>query len=83
MIQAGRELWRYYHEQPQANPDASFYDIRLHFQGMKTTKSGKRQMNADSTDVRYTELIHTLRQRIKTLARKIEPKVYQYGFLKR
>jgi len=82
VMDAGRELWRYYHAQPQANPDASFYDIRLHFQGTKTTKSGKVQMNPDSTDERYTQLIATLRQRLKALARKIEPKVYEYGFLK-
>lgn len=45
VIDAGRELWSYYHLQPDANPNASLYDIRLHFQGYKTTKSGKVQMN--------------------------------------
>lgn len=83
VMDAGRELWRYYHRQPGANHDASFYDIRLYFQGFKTTKSGKQQMNTDSSDETYTCLIATLRHRIKELARKIEPKVYQYGFLKR
>ncbi len=47
LLDAGRELWRYYHAQPIAKerPNASFYDIRLHFQGTKTTKGGKQQMN--------------------------------------
>lgn len=46
-------------------------------------KSGKVQMNTESTDQRYTEFVKTLRERLKTLAAKIEPKVYEYGFLKR
>ncbi|MBO6189256.1 MAG: hypothetical protein J6N92_00360 [Alloprevotella sp.] len=82
VLQAGRDLWQYYHKQKHANPNASFYDIRLHFQGTKTTASGKEQMNPDSTDTEYTRLITALRQQLKVLAQKIEPKVYQYGFLK-
>ena len=82
-MDAGRELWRYYHQQPIAkeNPNASFYDIRLYFQGTKTTKSGKQQMNTESNDPTYTALIADLRQKQKELARQIEPKVYEYGFL--
>lgn len=76
-MDAGRELWHYYHAQPDANPDASLYDIRLYFQG--TNAKGK--MNADSDDERYMELIVALRQQLKRLAKKIEPKVYEYGFL--
>lgn len=85
VMNAGRELWRYYHMQPIAKerPNASFYDIRLYFQGTKTTKSGKQQMNTESTDATYTSLITTLRQKQKELAKKIEPKVYEYGFLKK
>lgn len=82
VMDAGRELWRYYHKQPNANPNASFYDIRLHFQGTKTTKNGKLQMNTESKDKTYTLLISDLRQKLKDLAKKIEPKVYEYGFLK-
>lgn len=83
VFDAGRELWRYYHAQPAANPDAAFYDIRLHFQGSKTTKDGKLQMNSDSSDLRYTALLKALREKQKSLAKKIEPKVYEYGFLKK
>jgi len=83
VMDAGRELWRYYHRQPGANPNASFYDIRLHFQGTKTLPSGKVQMNTESNDPTYTTLITNLRQRLKELAAAIEPKVYEYGFLKK
>ena len=82
VMDAGRELWRYYHQQPGANPNASFYDIRLHFQGTKTMTSGKVQMNPDSQDPHYTQLIQSLRQALKALAKQIEPKIYEYGFLK-
>ena len=84
VMNAGRELWRYYHQQPVAKekPNASFYDIRLYFQGTKTTKSGKLQMNTESNDPTYTALITNLRQKQKELAKQIEPKVYEYGFLK-
>lgn len=83
VMDAGRELWRYYHAQPEANPNASYYDIRMHFQGTKVMKSGKVQMSPDSTDERYTQLVKALRERLKALAETIEPKVYEYGFLKR
>ena len=82
VMDAGRELWRYYHSQPNANPNASFYDIRMHFQGTKTTAKGKVQMNPDSNDATYTVLIKSLRERMAGLAKRIEPKVYEYGFLK-
>lgn len=77
VMNAGRELWRYYHAQPGANPNAAFYDIRLHFQGV----NDKGKMNTGSEDERYNQLMTTLRERMKTLATKIEPKVYEYGFL--
>ena len=83
VLDAGRELWKYYHAQPGANPNASYYDIRLHFQGVKRTASGKEQMNATSSDETYTALLAALRAAHKALAARIAPKVYEYGFLKR
>ena len=77
VMEAGRTLWRYYHAQPNANPNAALYDIRLHFQGCKPNG----HMNPKSDDPRYMELISTLRERLKALARKIEPRVYEHGFL--
>ena len=82
VMDAGRELWRYYHAQPNANPNASFYDIRLHFQGSTTDTKGKVRMNNESSDEKYTALLTDLRTVLKALARRIEPKVYEYGFLK-
>lgn len=83
VLDAGRELWRYYHKQAGANPNASYYDIKMHFQGTKTTKSGKVQMNSTSKDATYNTLIANLRQAMKGLAAHIEPKIYEYGFLKK
>lgn len=83
VLNAGRELWRYYHKQAGANPNASYYDIKMHFQGTKTTKSGKVQMNSTSEDATYNALLADLRQSMKLLAAHIEPKVYEYGFLKK
>ena len=83
VLDAGRELWRYYHAQPKANPNASYYDIRKFFQGMKVTAKGKEQMNPTSNDERYNELLAALKAAMKKLATKIEPKVYEYGFLKK
>ena len=40
-------------------------------------------MNSDSSDERYTALLTNLRTTMKDLARRIEPKVYEYGFLKK
>ena len=83
VLNAGRELWRYYHSKPDSNPDASLYDIKLYFQGTKVTKNGKVQMKTNSDDEKYTELIQNFREKLRILASKIEPKVYEYGFLKR
>lgn len=60
------------------NPNASLYDIREYFQG----RNDKGKMNNKSQDEHYNYLIATLRESLKILAKKIEPKVYEYGFLK-
>jgi len=79
VLDAGRELWRYYHAQPDANPNASYYDIRAYFQGCKPNGA----MSAKSDDATYNALLAALRTAHKALAAQIEPKVYEYGFLKR
>ncbi|MDR1416029.1 MAG: hypothetical protein LBJ57_01260 [Prevotellaceae bacterium] len=78
VFDVGKELWKYYHAQPKYNVNASLYDIREHFQG----RNDKGKMNTKSDDVQYTKLIAALRDKIKILAKQIEPKVYEYGFLK-
>ena len=79
VFNAGRLLWKYYHEQPNCNVNASLYDIREHFQG----RNSARKMNNKSDDAAYNELNGNLREALKALAEKIEPKVYEYGFLKK
>ena len=83
VLDAGRELWRYYHKQPKANPNASYYDIRKFFQGVKVDAKGKEKMNSTSGDGGYNERLAALKQTMKNLATRIEPRVYEYGFLKR
>ncbi len=78
VFKAGLELWRYYHAQPGCNVNASLYDIREYFQG----RNEKGKMNNTSNDEKYMELLSKLRDKLKILAAKIEPKVYEYGFLK-
>lgn len=82
VLDAGRELWHYYHSHSNSNPNASLYEIKLYFQGTKVTKNGKIQMKSNSADEKYMALIHNLRAKLLILASKIEPKVYEYGFLK-
>jgi hypothetical protein len=91
VFKTGGNLWRYYHKQPFSsfegvsekrgsyNVNASLYDIREHFQGRNET--GK--MNNLSDDEKYNELMANLRSTLKILAEKIEPKIYEYGFLKK
>ena len=79
VFDAGRELWRYYHSQPDCNANASLYDIREHFQG----RNAQGKMNSKSNDETYMALIHQLREKLRHLEKKIEPKIYEYGFLKK
>lgn len=83
VLDAGREIWKYYMSKPGVNVNASFLDIRAYFQGFKTTEKGKRMMNSVSSDQRYMELLAVLRQKQKALEAHIEPKIYEHGFLLR
>lgn len=78
VFNAGRELWKYYHQQPDCNVNASLYDIRAFFQG----RNEQGKMNNKSNDETYMDLINELRAKLRKIEKKIEPKVYEYGFLK-
>lgn len=88
VFEAGKSVWIYYHSSVQnnlkwgktANANASLYDIREYFQG-RNPKT--KRMNNRSDDQTYTKLINDLREKLKDLAKKIESKVYEYGFLKK
>ena len=77
VLETGKALWKYYHSQPDSNPDASFYDIREYFQG----RNEQGKMNKTSEDENYNILIYSLRQKMKILQNRIIPKVYEHGFL--
>ncbi|CEN37550.1 hypothetical protein [Capnocytophaga cynodegmi] len=79
VFDAGRQLWKYYHAQSDANVNASLYDIREYFQG----RNEKGRMNSKSDDEKYTFLIGELREKLNILADKIKPKVFEYGFLRK
>jgi hypothetical protein len=55
----------------------SLYDIKAYFQGVD--ESGR--MNNKSRDENYNLLIAKLRESLEILATKIQPKVYEFGFL--
>lgn len=77
VMDAGRELWRYYMWYKDINVNASYYDIRRHFQG----ENKKGDMNPDSEDKTYMRLWGNIKDAQKKLAAKIAQKVYLYGFL--
>ena len=89
VFKAGLELWRYYHaqkfndQQKPYNANASLYDIREYFQGVKMLANGKIEMNTpkQSKDEHYKTLYYALQDSLKALAEKIKPKIYEYGFL--
>jgi hypothetical protein len=82
ILAIGKDLWQYYHAKIKnnntASVNASFYDIREFFQG----RNDKGTMQTKSNDETYNTLIATLREKLRILAEKIQPKVYEYGFLK-
>ena len=88
VLNAAREIYRYYHQtagnkkiaferKAKYLPNAALYDIKEFFQG----RDEKGRMNAKSKDKKYTELLNALKTAQKALAAKIEPKIYEYGFL--
>jgi len=83
VFEAGKALWTHYHQTiktaKRALVDASLYEIREYFKG----RDEKGRMKAKATDERFNELDAKLRSALRALAKKIQPKVYEYGFLKR
>ena len=94
VMDAGREVWRYYMQEASVshgcdslsartqtapfNVNASLYDIKAFFKG----RDEKGRMNATSPDGHFNALMENLRSALQNLAKQIEPKVYEYGFLK-
>ncbi|GHP65278.1 hypothetical protein VN1195_12110 [Helicobacter pylori] len=84
VFDAGREIYRYYHTQtstsPHYNANASLYDIKEFFQGRNA--QGKLNLPAKAKDEYYKQLYANLQDTLKDLAKEIQPKVYEYGFLR-
>lgn len=86
VFDAGLKLWKYYHSQEfkdskkPYNPNASLYDIKVHFQ--EFNDKGKMNPPQKAKDSYYKDLIGNLNYELDNLAKKIEPKVYEYGFLR-
>ena len=83
VLQAGKEIFKHYHEQTRDSKDynanAALYDIKAHFQGFND--KGKMNSPQKAKDVAYKEKLGNLNYALKNLAKKIEVKVYEYGFL--
>ncbi|GAA8655338.1 hypothetical protein Hpoki27_01330 [Helicobacter pylori] len=84
VFDAGREIYRYYHTQdftnPHYNANASLYDIKEFFQGRNA--QGKLNLPTKAKDEYYKQLYANLQDALKDLAKEIQPKVYEYGFLR-
>ncbi|GHT51572.1 hypothetical protein AGMMS49982_09370 [Bacteroidia bacterium] len=82
VFDAGKALWAYYHatlkSDAAGNVNASLYEIREYFKG----RNGAGRMNSSSTDEQFAALDTNLKNELKKLGLKIQPKVYEYGFLK-
>jgi hypothetical protein len=84
VFKVGGDLWRHYHKQKfdgqvKYNVNASLYDIREHFQ--KRNDKGVLNLRSKDDDG-YNEIIGNLRLALTLLAVKLEPKIYEYEFLK-
>ena len=84
VFDAGKELYVYYHAQDFStkpyNVNASLYDIKEFFQGRNA--QGKMNLPSKAKDSHYKTLIATLTDALNILAKKLEPKIYEYGFLR-
>lgn len=83
LLKVGKELFKYYHTYSENKAyliDASLYDIKEFFQGRD--EKGKMNTPSKAKDEHYKILLSDLNANLKILASKIEPKIYEYGFLK-
>ncbi len=84
VFDASREVYRYYHAQDFTNrpynANISLYDIKEFFQGRNA--QGKLNLPAKAKDEYYKQLYANLQDALKDLAKEIQPKVYEYGFLR-
>ena len=95
VFDAGRKLWKYYHEHPSTSSgyatssgcggESKPYNVNASLYDIREYFQGRNEkgrMNSKSDDATYMELIGNLRAQLAILADAIKPKVYEYGFLK-
>ncbi|MBX0508436.1 hypothetical protein I9Q70_08135 [Campylobacter coli] len=83
LLKAGKELFKYYHTHSEDKGylvNASFYDIKEFFQGRD--EKGRMIHPSQAKDEHYKILLSDLNIALNALAKKLEPKIYEYGFLK-
>lgn len=83
LLKAGKELFKYYHthsEDKNYLVNASLYDIKEFFQGRD--EKGRMNNPSKAKDEHYKALLSDLNIALNALAKKLEPKIYEYGFLK-
>lgn len=83
LLKAGKELFKYYHTHSEDKDylvNASLYDIKEFFQGRD--EKGRMKLPSQAKDEYYKALLSDLNTALNTLAKKLEPKIYEYGFLK-
>lgn len=83
LLKAGKELFKYYHthsEDKNYLVNASLYDIKEFFQGRD--EKGKMNRPSKAKDEHYEALLSDLNEALNVLVKKLEPKIYEYGFLK-
>ena len=83
VLDAGRNLWTYYQKDManvvNGNVNAGLYEIREYYRGR--TDAGRLRSKSD--DTQFQALDDALKSAVAALAPKIEPKIYEYGFLKK
>ncbi|EGK8038104.1 hypothetical protein IO413_000439 [Campylobacter lari] len=83
LLKAGKELFKYYHTHKEKTGylvNASLYDIKEFFQGRD--EKGKMNIPSKAKDEHYKILLSDLNLALDILAKKIESKIYEYGFLR-
>lgn len=82
LLQKAKTLFRYYHTHSEKQGyilDASLYDVKEFFQGRD--EKGKMKRANEAKDGDYKSLLSDLNEALRILAKKIEPKIYEYEFL--
>jgi len=79
VLDAGKALYTYYHQQPNIYINASLRDIKVYFQGVNE----KGNLLTGSDNETYNKLLSALNSAMKDLADNIRPKIFEHGFMQK